>query len=399
MKIAFVTSRFPFPVEKGDKLRAYHHLRWLGARHEVHLFAITHRYVAPAEIEAVREFCAGVHVYRITRLRLIINLVSGWLRGLPAQVAYFLDQAQRSNMQRDLIRLNPQHIFVQLIRAAEYARILPVAKTLDYMDVFSVGAHQRSRNGFWLFRPFFAEEARRLRKYERSVYPDFTYHTIISEQDRNRLPLPYQGNVRVISNGVDLEYFAPMEPGQKKFDVVFVGNMGYLPNIEAAEYLVRRVMPQLWRRRPEATVCLAGVRPHPRVQRLASDRVHVTGWVDDIRPWYASARVFVAPMFSGLGQQNKILEAMAMGLPCITTEIVDRAIGASRADALRVADTPEDFASQIHVLLADADSALELGSAARTFVSTHYDWESQNKALEALLSQCEVYSESEPLRI
>jgi hypothetical protein len=107
MKIAFITSRFPFPVEKGDKLRAFHHIRWLSQTHDVYLFAVTHQTVAEEDIAVLKSICAEVSVYRISQPRLIFNVIKGWIDGFPAQVAYFLDQRQKRLMQGDLIRLGP----------------------------------------------------------------------------------------------------------------------------------------------------------------------------------------------------------------------------------------------------------------------------------------------------
>lgn len=387
MKIAFITSRFPYPTEKGDKLRAFQHLIWLAARHEVHLFAISHHPVAEEHLNAVRQLCAGVHVFHIGKARFVWNLISGWLGGLPVSVAYFFDSNQKRRMQDAIIRLKPDHLYVQLIRAADYVRALPLPKTLDYMDVFSEGAKQRAQAGNVLLRPFYEIEARRLRDYETEVYADFTNHMIISQQDRDRLPLAYKGSIAVVPNGVDTGYFAPMTDRIPEYDVVFVGNLGYAPNIEAAVYLVQRIMPLVWHQCAGARVCITGARPHRRALRLQSERVSVEGWVEDIRDAYAKGKVFVAPMFSGLGQQNKILEAMAMQLPCITTGMVDNAIGGAREGAVLVAENDASFAKAICNLLRNPLEAESLGVTARTFVCSHYSWEAKNILMENLFTQ------------
>jgi glycosyltransferase involved in cell wall biosynthesis len=231
------------------------------------------------------------------------------------------------------------------------------------------------------------------------VYGDFTNHVIISSQDRDRLPLPYQASVSVLSNGVDLEYFTPFGAEPLRYEVVFVGNLGYLPNIEAAEFLVQKIMPLVWSKYPEAKVCLVGARPHKRVMKLSSGKVDVTGWVDDVRPYYARGHVFAAPIFSGMGQQNKILEAMAMGRPCITTSLVDRAVGGSGGEALLIAEDKDTFARQICRLLSDEREAERLGRMAREFVVNNYAWETRNKVLESLLTKQAIYSESEGVRV
>ncbi len=386
MKVAFITSRFPYPIEKGDKLRAYHHIRYLSRKYAVHLFAITHAPVSRTEIEALEKYCATVHVYPVRRWLLPLFVLGGWLRGLPLQVAYFLDPRAKRRMQTDIIALNPGHIIAQLIRTTEYVRAIPLPKTLDYMDTFSIGAQQRARSGPILLRPFYTMEAGLLRRYERGIYGDFTHHMIISGQDRDRLSLPYRQSVRIVPNGVDIGYFAPLRSVQK-WEIVFVGNLGYLPNIEAAEFLIRKVMPLVWSQRPGARVCLVGARPHGRVQRLQSPRVEVTGWVDDVRPYYAAGSTFVAPIFSGMGQQNKILEAMAMGRPCVTTAMVDNAIAAGAEEALRTAESPQEFAAVIMELIDRPEMAERIAQNARKFVTEQFSWSVQTKAYDRMLTK------------
>ncbi|MDX1409440.1 MAG: glycosyltransferase [Saprospiraceae bacterium] len=389
MRIAYITSRFPFPTEKGDKLRAFQHIRYLSRAHEVHCFAITHDPVTAPAVKVLEAHCASVRIYRISRWKLILNIARSVFNGLPVQVGYFLDPAAKRLLQTDLIRTAPDHIVTQLIRTTEYVRSVPHRKTLDYMDTFSYGASQRASSDRWWKRAFYLFEAHRLRKYERQIYQDFDHHLIISHQDRARLPLPYQRSVHVLPNGVDLDHYQPQDTASAS-EVVFVGNMGYMPNIEAAEFLVQRVMPEVWQTVPEATVCIAGARPHRRVRRLQSPKVRVTGWVEDVRPLYASGRVFVAPMFSGMGQQNKILEAMAMGRPCITTSIVNNAIGATPNVHLLLAENSRQFADQIVHVITDPALAGALAGAARQFVEDEFDWESQNKKLDRILYKQEI---------
>ena len=144
-------------------------------------------------------------------------------------------------------------------------------------------------------------------------------------------------------------------------------------------------MPGVWKRSPGATVSIVGARPHKRVLRLKSQKVTVTGWVPDVRPYYAAGRVLVAPIFSGMGQQNKIMEAMSMGRPCITTSIVNNAIGATPNEQILLAENAVQFADQIRRVISDDAQAKRLGQSARSFILEQYDWENQNKKLDALL--------------
>ena len=384
MKVAVMTSRFPYPIEKGDKLRAYQHIRHLSRSHEIHLFALSHTEVPQADVQALANYCASIQIFRLKRWKLPLNVIRGLLNGLPVQVSYFFDNRLKRKVQTAIIQAKPDHIFTQLLRTSEYVRNLPFVKTLDYMDTFSYGAQQRSRSGNVLLRPFFAIEKRLLKRYERAIYSDFHGHTVISAQDRDRLPLAYQRGVTILPNGVDTSFYSG-QSAQVTYDLGFVGNMGYLPNIEAAEYLVNAVMPGVWRARPETTVVIVGARPHHRVRRLASERVKVTGWVDDVREYYQSVSLFVAPMQSGMGLQNKVLEAMSMSRACVTTTIVNNAIGAQAGRDLEVADHHKDMTARILALLNDQDRRNLLAQNARAFVTANYHWDQQNKILDQLL--------------
>ena len=394
MRIVFVASRFPYPVEKGDKLRAFHQIRLLSADHEIHLVAVSHHAIAPEYIRAMQPYCKSIRIFRINKWLLPFQLLLGWFEGLPLQISYFLDKTIKRKVQYHIIHLEPDHVFCQLIRAAPYVRALPFPKTLDYMDVFSVGMLQLAERT----KPFgflFKWEAARLAAYERTIYKDFDHHTIISVQDRNRLKLASSDHVAVIPNGVDSSFFSFHAHRAQAYDVVFVGNLGYGPNKEAALYLVNTLQPELLKMGLNINILLAGARPGNKLKRLAQPgKVAVKGWVEDIREAYADGRILVAPMFSGLGQQNKILEAMAMGLPCVTSTMVNNAIGAEENREILVGDNAKDLAGHIYQLLTNDDLYQQLASAGKAFVQSNYRWEDQVAKLEAVLNSKNVYVQS-----
>jgi sugar transferase (PEP-CTERM/EpsH1 system associated) len=394
VRIVFVASRFPYPVEKGDKLRAFHQIRLLSLDHEIHLVAISHQAVAPEHIRAMDPYCKSIRIFRINKWLVPVQLMLGWLEGLPLQVSYFLDRTIKRKVQYYIIHLEPDHVFCQLIRAAPYVRALPFPKTLDYMDVFSVGMQQLADR----MKPFgfiFKWESARLAAFERTIYKDFDRHTIISVQDRNRLKLASSDHVAVIPNGVDPAFHPGTSANKPSHDVVFVGNLGYGPNKEAALYLVNTLKPELRLLGLSIRILLAGARPGNKIRRLQHpDEVTVKGWVDDIREAYADGRILVAPMFSGLGLQNKILEAMAMGLPCVTTSMVNNAIGAEVNKEILIGDDAKELAQHIYRLLTNDDLYRQLASNGRAFVLKNYQWEDQVDKLEAVLNSKNVYVQS-----
>ena len=206
------------------------------------------------------------------------------------------------------------------------------------------------------------------------------------EQDKNLIPHPNKQDIVVVPNGVDTSYFKPLQH-KKEYELLFNGNMNYPPNIESVEYLVEKVMPYVWKKLPATCLLISGASPNAKVLNLASDKVIVSGWVDDIRNNFAMSKVLVAPMQISIGLQNKLLEAMAMQIPCITSSLANNALGARVNDQILVADTPEQYARHIIDLLQNEDRAKQIGLSGYQFVLNKYNWESTTAILSQLMSK------------
>jgi glycosyltransferase involved in cell wall biosynthesis len=341
--------------------------------------------VHPKAQQELSGFCEAVHIIKISRLQLVLNLFKATLTGMPAQVGYFYSQRAQHEFNTIVAKAKPQHIYCQLIRTAPYVKHVTVPKTLDYMDVFSAGMLRRKQKAHKLLKPFFQLEYKRLLRYEALVFDWFQGHTIISVPDRDLIPHANRVQIEVVENGVDMGYFAPMIT-PKKHEVLFTGNMGYPPNINAAELLANEIMPLVRRKLPNASLVLAGANPHARVKSLADEFTTVTGWVDDMRPWYAGSRVFIAPMQIGTGLQNKLLEAMSMQLPCITSPLANNALGAAQGLQVMVGNSPAEYAAHIVELLMDESKAKQLALAGRQFVQQTFSWEYATQKLDALMA-------------
>ena len=182
-------------------------------------------------------------------------------------------------------------------------------------------------------------------------------------------------------NGVDHEFYTPQEC-EKKYDIVFTGNMAYAPNINAVEYLANDILPLVWKKLPEAKMYIAGATPDPRVKKVASDRIIISGWLDDMRDAYAQSKIFIAPMRIGTGLQNKLLEAMSMKLPCITTSLANNPLGAEENKEILVGNNEQELAEHIITLLTNKDKADEIAQNGYNFVRRVYDWEMATKIME-----------------
>ncbi|MDP5172199.1 MAG: glycosyltransferase [Bacteroidia bacterium] len=372
-RLLVLTSRFPYPLERGDKLRVYHQMRELSQSMEIYLFSTTDREVKPEERAALEAFCKEVHIHHVKPFDIALALIKGIFSRLPFQVHYFFRRSFHRFLLQEHARIQPDVVFCQLLRMAEYAEGMDGRKALDYMDTFSLGMQRRIGQSARWKRPLLAWEYRRLQRYERDIFPRFDQHCIISAQDRDALPLGDTSGVVVIPNGVDANFFQPKPTIRSDQDLVYVGNLGYFPNVQASKILAREILPGLGK--PQKLLLLAGARPAAEVLQLGSDpAVSLTGWVEDIRDEYARGKVFAAPLFSGSGQQNKILEAMSMGLPCVVTDIVNKAIGGTHGQHLLLANSVPEFQEAIIQLLEEDGLRSRIGHAAREFVLATYDW-------------------------
>jgi glycosyltransferase involved in cell wall biosynthesis len=278
----------------------------------------------------------------------------------------------------------PDVIFCQLLRVTKYVEEIPIPKILDFQDVFSKGIQRRISTTSFLFKLFFKEEYRRLLKYEQYVFDLFDYKTIISDPDRQLIPHPKKDEIVVIPNGVDTDYYHPIER-EKKYDLIFSGNMGYPPNVNSAEFLVKKILPLVHQKMPKVNLIIAGAKPSASVLALRSEYVTVTGWVEDMRECYAAARIFIAPMQIGTGLQNKLIEAMSMQLPCITSALANSALGSIHGKEILVGNSAEEYAEFIILLLKDPAKASEISLNGLNFALRNFNWETHTSKLIALL--------------
>ncbi|HEY0262730.1 MAG TPA: glycosyltransferase, partial [Chitinophagales bacterium] len=342
MKVLFVTSRFPFPLEKGDKLRAYNFVKCLSEQHEVHLFALSENEPEMAAIHELEKYCKSVTVVRLSKFQIVLNLLCALFSKLPFQVAYFSFENAAKKLAFSAQQIRPDVAFFHLIRTAEYANAVDeIPKAIDYMDTFSVGVKRRLQTESFFTRWFWKWEYKKLLRYEASVFNTFQAHTIISEQDKNHLPVAQKQSVTVVPNGVAIQ---PLKHAIKKYDLIFAGNMSYPPNVEAVQFLVKKIMPLVWQKLPNTNVVIAGANPAISVQNLASEKVEITGWVSDISNYYNASKILVAPMLISIGLQNKLLEAMSFAVPCVTSILANNALKAEHGKQIFEAENPNQYA-------------------------------------------------------
>ena len=386
MKIVVVLSRIPFPLEKGDKLRAYHQIKELAKSNEIYLICTSDKPIENKAKEELLKFCKEVHFFKLNKIKTFLNLGLGFFSNKPFQVKYFYQKSIHKKVKILISKVKPNHIYCQLIRSAEYVKKEHnYPKTIDFMDALSKGMERRIESSPWYLKPFVKAEAKRLLAYENLVFDYFDNHTIISEQDRELIYHENRKDIKVIANGVDTDFFAPKSIN-KKFDLVFVGNLNYPPNIAASEFLANEILPILKQTKKDIKILISGATPNQRVLALKNENITIKGWVEDIRTSYLSAQVFIAPMTIGTGLQNKLLEAMSMEIPCITTNLANNALKAEHNNSILVADNPNEISNSILELLNNHEKAKNIAKNGRDFVKSNYVWKSTTNQLQKIFN-------------
>ncbi len=383
MKIFVLLPRIPYPLEKGDKLRAFNQIKQLAKHNEIVLCALNDNTKVSEQdaFHALQPYCQSISFISINKAQILLGLVRAFFKGLPFQCGYFYNRKAAKRIDMLITKHKPDMLFGQLLRVAEYIRHKSIPKALDYQDIFSYGMKRRADIASPVTRPIYDMEYRRLKRYEAAIFNDFDVRSIISEPDRALFPHERRNEILIVPNGVDHDYFKPQEK-EKKYDLVFTGNMSYPPNVNAVEYLAHVIMPIVRMTLPETKLYIAGATPDPKVKKAASARIIVSGWLDDIRDAYAESRIFIAPMRIGTGLQNKLLEAMSMRLPAITSPLANASLGAKPDEEILVGDDAETLAQHIITLLTDKEKADHIAQAGFDFTNRVYDWGKATEKLE-----------------
>ena len=383
-------SDFPYPADNGTRLRAYHQLRYLSKNHDVFVVCLTKFPVPEVHVKHLKNFCKELYVLELPKWRRLLNLFNSVANSLPVQVNYCYQPGMK-NLIRKLIK--SREIDVCFVQQARLGRNIPVGLPgcryfLDFMDSFSTFSRKRIRYASWYEKPLIEKETERLANYETRIAKQFQACSVISNADKNKFEPELAKDLLVIPNGVEeryLNYDVPVQWVGKKYDLIFTGNMGYMPNVRACLFLVNKILPLL-QHHESLKVCLAGAHPATQIWALENHRaVSVTGFVPDLREYLSAARIFVAPLFSGAGLQNKVLEAMALGLPVLASPDTSHALGAVNNQDLIECANEHEFANQIDRLLNNEEEAHSLGLRGRTFVQNNYNWTAANRKLELSL--------------
>jgi sugar transferase (PEP-CTERM/EpsH1 system associated) len=399
MRIFFVCQRVPFPPDRGDKIVTFHEIRHLSQQHEVHVFCLADGTDDLANVPPLRRYAASVTAIPATRWHSRMRSLLALGNSRPLSVAALDETALHQAIIRRYDEGRPDLIIVFSCNVAQYAEhFSAVPRIMQFHDLDSQKWVQFAKRTRIPLKWVYQTEAKRLLAYERRIAGRFSQSLVCTEAECQDFVRLFPGiAVSLVGNGVDLDYFHSAGAEKQPGAIVFTGVMDYFPNVDAVEWFCDEILPLVQRQIPQASLTICGNRPTAAVRRLAKRcGVHVTGWVPDTRPYLDAAEVFVAPLRVARGVQNKLLEALAMGLPCVASGVAWRGTAVPRGDGILVADSVAEFADLVIGLLRDPAFRSEMARKARAAAEAKYRWEVPMAALDRVI---DAVTASPPCRL
>jgi len=390
MKILYVCHRFPFPPKRGGKIRPFNMIRHLSRSHQVTVASLARSHAEAEEGEGIAPHCERFMMARVNDGVQSLRMVARLPTIRPSSMGYFRSAKLAADIDRALREERFDLIFVHCSSVAQYvAGVRDVPKILDFGDMDSQKWLEYARfkpfplsAGYWLEGAKMVREEKRLARL-------FDMCTATTRAEWQTLEsFGAAAATDWFPNGVDSEYFAPTDAPYDPDTLCFVGRMDYYPNQECMFDFCANTLPLVRRRRPGVKLVIVGADPSPKVRRLGEiPGVTVTGSVPDVRPYVRGSAMMVAPLNIARGTQNKILEAMAMGVPVVASATAAGGVDAVAGEHFLVAHAPADYTEAIVALL-DPDARARLALAGRSRMLSHHHWPRSMQRLDSIIEQC-----------
>ncbi len=392
MNILYLCHRFPFPPKRGGKIRPFNMIRHLGeAGHRVHVASLVRSAAEAAEGEGLAAHCAGFEMGKVSApvqwARMILRLPLT----TPSSMGYFYSAAMAGQVKGLLAQRRWDLIFVHCSSVAQYVEhVRDTPKILDFGDMDSQKwleyAHYKPAPLSWGYRL----EGQKMQVEEQRLARRFNLCTATTRAEWQTLQNYGTGAVTDwFPNGVDAAFFSPTDGSYDADTISFIGRMDYYPNQECMSRFCKDVWPLLKARRPGLKLLIVGADPSPAMTALGQlPGVTVTGSVADVRPFIRGSALMVAPLAIARGTQNKILEAMAMGVPVVTSSAAGGGVDAQHEIHFLVADGVQQQVSAVLRLLESTDERARLAHSGRERMLSHHDWKHSMLRLDGIIARC-----------
>ena len=388
MNILFLCHRFPFPPRRGGKIRPFHMIRHLSERHNVTVASLVRSAPEAEEGAGIAPYCAKHVMARVHNPVQVLRMVARLPSLEPSSLGFFYSIALASRV-RELLRTQRfDLIVVHCSSVAQYVeRVEGIPKLLDFGDMDSCKWLDYARHKPWPLSAGYWLEGQKMLRTEKRLATRFDLCTATTRAEWATLE-EYASARRTgwFPNGVDSKYFSPSQASYDPDTICFLGRMDYYPNQQCMLEFCREVLPLVRARRPSAKLDIVGADPSAAVKRLADiPGVRVTGQVPDVRPWLHGAALSVAPLNIARGTQNKILEAMAAGIPVVTTPVAAGGVDAVAGEHFLVAQEPQALADAIISILESPVERKRLALAGRARMLSHHNWDNSMRRFDALI--------------
>jgi hypothetical protein len=392
MRILYLSQRVPYPPNKGDKLRSFNQIKFLSKYHDISLVCLTDNKSDLQHESAMKPFCKSIDIVVQSPLSSRFNVLTALFTKRPLTQAHFCSAQLKRIVDGKLRNETFDLIFVYCSSMAQYVEdVATVPKVIDFVDVDSEKWAQYALHSKFPFRQIYRIEGRRLWRYEILLCNKFQHGFLVSEKEVNDFKdlVTSCTTISPLLNGVDLEMFQPnLEPYDTK-RIVFTGVMDYFANVETVLYFYREILPFIRKVVPDVKFYVVGSNPTKELLELAATdpNLIITGYVETIQPYVQQSAVFVAPMRIARGVQNKILEAMAMGVPVVTNSLGFKGVSATAGVEILVEDDPYNFAQQVVKLMNDSVWRREASRNARSAVVERYNWNNNLSGINNILAE------------
>lgn len=391
MRILYVCHRFPYPPKRGGTIRPFNMIKHLAQSHEVVVCSLTRNPADTAEAQGIKPYCSEFHIGEVDNRVQNLRMAAGLPTPISASTAYFHSSSLARQIRTLLATQRFDLIFVHCSSVAHYVdRVRGIPKIIDFGDMDSQKWLEYVRYKPWPLSWGYWWEGQRVLAEEKRLARRFDFCTATTRAELDTLNSYGTGTAADwFPNGVDSSFFAPDGQPHDPNTIVFIGRMDYYPNQQCMVDFCRDVLPLLKQRVPEVKLQIVGADPSPEIRALGNIAgVTVTGSVPDVRPYTLRAALTVAPLRIARGTQNKILEAMAMGVPVVCTSLAAGGVDAVPGEHLLTADTPAQTAEAVLRILSNPAERERLARAGRERVLSHHAWPSSMKRLDGIIERC-----------
>ena len=394
MRILFVTFGLPYPPDSGVRIHDFYLIKNVSQHHSVSLLSLITSLEQEKHVNGLRRYCDMVDfvIAKPRRVREHLSeIMRGFLAGRPLATHPYLYEEMVSKIHELVKNRGVDIVQIEHSFLAPYVEAIPADSNCKRILSFhNLGVNQYRRmiylkNGL-MERSLFLLKWMLMLRWEAKYAERFDRCLVVSTLEEKELRSANPNvSVSVIENGVDTTLYQPLAESSNDNTLLFVGVMGYPPNIDAVLYFCESIMPLIQSRIPSLKLFIVGHEPAPEIRKLAErENVVVTGYVDDVTTYYRQSQVTIVPLRGGGGTRLKILESMALGRPVVSTTLGCEGLDVTHKENIMIADTPSEFAECVVQLLTDKELKGRVVYNARHLVETYYDWKTISRRLMIL---------------